>query len=143
MVLILDGSASMWGELEDEKKIVIAKKRMMELVSELEDVNMGLIVYGHRRKADCDDIETMVPLQKGANTAIIQKIDSISLKGKKPITRSIELAAQQLETIEDEAGIILVSDGVETCKGDPCIFVKSLREKGIKFKLDVVGFDVN
>jgi Ca-activated chloride channel family protein len=142
VIFILDGSASMWGEMENQSKITIAKARMTELVKELTDVNMGLIVYGHRRKADCNDIELMVPLGNGAPNSIIERIQSVSPKGKTPITRSIELAAKQLETIEEETAIVLVSDGLETCAGDPCVYVRVLKEKGIKFKMDVVGFDV-
>ncbi len=143
ILFILDGSGSMWGRLDNVEKIVIAKERMIELVQELEGVNMGLITYGHRRKGDCDDIEMMVPLGAGNKEAVIQQIQSISPKGKTPITKSIELAAQQLETIEEETEIVLVSDGLETCDEDPCGYVKTLKDKGIKFRLDVVGFDVS
>jgi Ca-activated chloride channel family protein len=61
VIFILDGSASMWAKMDKQRKIAVAKERMTELVRELTHVNMGLIVYGHRRKADCDDIELMVP----------------------------------------------------------------------------------
>jgi hypothetical protein len=142
VIFILDGSASMWGEMENQSKITIAKARMTELVRELSNVNMGLIVYGHRQKADCNDIEMMVPLGNGDQNTIVEQIQSVSPKGKTPITKSIELAAKQLETIEDEAAIVLVSDGLETCGNDPCVYVRVLKEKGIKFKMDVVGFDV-
>lgn len=142
VIFILDGSGSMWGKMENQNKITIAKARMTELVKELPDINMGLIVYGHRRKSDCNDIELMVPLGSGDPDTIIERIQSVSPKGKTPLTKSIELAAGQLETIEEETAIVLVSDGLETCEGDPCAYVRSLKDRGIKFKMDVVGFDV-
>ncbi len=74
----------MGGRLDNVEKIVIAKERMSELVQELEGVNMGLIVYGHRRKGDCDDIEIMVPLGAGNQEAVIQQIQSISPQGENP-----------------------------------------------------------
>ena len=143
VIFILDGSGSMWGRLDNVEKIVIAKDRMTELVHELDDVNMGLIVYGHRRKGDCDDIEMMVQLGDGNQNAVIQQIQSINPKGKTPIQRSIALAAQHLESLEEETEIVLVSDGLETCDDDPCGYVQNLEDKGIKFTLDVVGFDVS
>jgi uncharacterized protein YegL len=143
VIFILDASGSMWGRVNNIEKIVTAKERMTELVREFEGVNMGLIVYGHRRKGDCDDIELMVPLGSGNKDVVIQHIQSINPKGKTPITKSIELAAQQLQTIEEETKIVLVSDGFETCDADPCGYVKNLKNKGIKFRLDVVGFDVS
>jgi Ca-activated chloride channel family protein len=78
----------------------------------------------------------------GDSNTIIERIQSISPKGKTPITKAIELAANQLETIEEETAVVLVSDGLETCEGDPCAYVRGLKDKGIKFKMDVVGFDV-
>ena len=87
VIFILDGSGSMWGDLDNEKKIVIAKERMTELVEELDGVNMGLIVYGHRRKADCNDIEIMVPLQPDNRSKVIEKIQSVSPKGKTEISQ--------------------------------------------------------
>jgi Ca-activated chloride channel family protein len=142
VIFILDGSASMWAKMDKQRKIAVAKERMTELVQELANVNMGLIVYGHRRKADCNDIELMVPMGSGDSNTIIERIQSISPKGKTPITKAIELAAKQLETIEEETAVVLVSDGLETCAGAPCVYVRGLKDKGIKFKMYVVGFDV-
>jgi len=130
VLFILDGSGSMWGRLEgDTEKIVIAKERMIEVVQGWDNANMGLIVYGHRRKGDCDDIEMMVPLGAGNKGAVIQQIKSVSPKGKTPIQRSIALAAQQLETLEEETEIVLVSDGLETCDEDPCGYVQTLKQR--------------
>ena len=58
VLFILDGSGSMWARLDNIEKIVIAKERLSVLVKELpEGVNIGLMVYGHRSKGDCNDIE--------------------------------------------------------------------------------------
>jgi len=145
VLFILDGSGSMWSRLDNVAKIVIAKDKMSGLVQELsaDQFNIGLIAYGHRRKGDCDDIEVLAPLGKVDTPTIIKQIQSISPKGKTPITKSITLAAQQLESLEEETTIVLVSDGEETCEGDPCNYVKTLKDKGINFTMHVVGFDVN
>jgi hypothetical protein len=143
ILFILDGSGSMWGRLDNVEKIVTAKEVMTELVNDFpEGINIGLEVYGHRRKGDCGDIEMLESLGKGDKATIIRKIESISPKGKTPITKSIELAAKQLETLEEETTIVLVSDGKETCKGNPCTLVKTLKERGINFTMHVIGFDV-
>ena len=47
-----------------------------------------------------------------------------------------------MATTEEETTLVLVSDGKETCQGDPCALVKSLKGKGIKLKTHVIGFDV-
>jgi len=143
ILFILDASGSMWGRIKETEKIVIAKDVLTHLIQELPDnFNIGLEVYGHRSKGDCNDIELLVPVGKGDKDSLLKQIQSINPKGKTPITKSVELAAKQLETIEEETTIVLVSDGKETCEGDPCVFVKTLKEKGIRFTMHVVGFDV-
>ena len=79
------------------------------------------------------------PLDK---QAMIKRISSINPKGMTPITRSLEKAGAVLAAAESYTTIILVSDGKETCKGDPCAAMKGLREKGIQVTAHVVGFDV-
>ena len=65
VVFILDASGSMWGQIEGENKIVIARRVLRELVGELPgDAEVGLVAYGHRREGDCEDIETLVPLSR-------------------------------------------------------------------------------
>ncbi len=143
VLFIFDASGSMRGQVDATKKIVIAKEMMTELVQNLEGVKMGLIAYGHRRKSDCDDIEILTPVKENNQNTIISLIQSIEPKGKTPITKALILAAEQLESIEDKTKIILISDGRESCEGDPCAYVKQLKGKGINFKINVVGFDVN
>ena len=63
MVLVLDGSGSMWGQIDGQAKIAIAKTVMADLIDQIPaDFQTGLIVYGHRRKGDCDDIEMLIPV---------------------------------------------------------------------------------
>jgi len=143
LVYILDGSGSMWGRIDGNPKITVAKTVMSELVTGLPDgFRAGLIVYGHRRKGDCSDIEELVPLGSMDRTAALQAIRNISPKGKTPISDSIRKAADSLKGTEDDATIVLVSDGIETCGNDPCAVVRSLKESGAKFILHVVGFGI-
>ena len=63
LLLILDASGSMWQKVEGEFKIVVARKVLKGLLGELPaDSKVGLIAYGHRKKSDCADIETIMPL---------------------------------------------------------------------------------
>jgi len=144
VLFILDGSGSMWAEIDNKPKIVIAKEVMINLIQQLPDtVKAGLEVYGHRSKGDCNDIELLSLVGKSDKTTLVQQIQSIQPKGKTPITGSLKLAAEQLRAAEEETAVVLISDGKETCQGDPCVLVSQLRKQGIKVKVHVVGFDVN
>ena len=143
-LFILDGSGSMWGKVEGKHKIVIAKEVMTQLVQELPDnIQAGLQVYGHRSKGDCNDIELLVPLGADNRQALLDQIKAINPRGKTPITQAFQHAAEQLRALEEETSIVLVSDGKETCTGDPCTLVRELRDQGIRIRVHVVGFDVD
>ena len=82
ILFILDGSGSMWGRVDKRPKITIAQEVMSELVRELPDSFVaGLQVYGHRRKGDCTDIETLVPLGQGSTEMLVRQINGIKPKG--------------------------------------------------------------
>ena len=143
VMFILDASGSMWGRVEGKAKIAIAKEVLGGLIKDLpDDLHVGLVAYGHRRKGDCNDVEELVPLGPLDKKKLIKKIQAISPKGKTPITLSVRKTAQKLKGLKDETTIILVSDGKETCEGDPCALVKELKAAGIKFTMHVIGFDV-
>jgi len=143
LVFILDASGSMWGQVEGKAKIVIAKETLTSLIRDLpDDTRVGLVAYGHRSKGDCNDVEELFPLGPLDKEKLIEKIQAINPKGKTPITLSVRMTAEKLKTVEGETTIILVSDGKETCEGDPCAMVKELKELGIKFVMNVIGFDV-
>jgi Ca-activated chloride channel family protein len=143
LVFILDASGSMWGQVEGKAKIVIAKEVLTGLIKDLpDDATVGLVAYGHRRKGDCNDVEELVPLGPIEKNKLIKIVQGLGAKGKTPITLSVRKTAQKLKDLKEETTIILVSDGKETCEGDPCALVKELKASGIKFVMHVIGFDV-
>jgi len=142
-LFILDASGSMWAKLDGRDKIAIAKEVMSDLVRQLPDgVEVGLEAYGHRSKGKCDDIEMLAPVAAGNRDAIIGQLQALQPKGKTPIAASLLMAADSLKDVEEQASIILVSDGKETCGGDPCAAIRELKARGFKAVIHVVGFNV-
>ncbi len=142
LILILDASNSMWGQIDGVNKIVIARDAVNDLIDDLPDnKNVGLIAYGHRREGDCEDIETLSPISPVDKTALKTTIGGINPKGRTPITSSIN-AAVDLARNRDNSAIVLISDGLETCGLDPCGAVRTAKEEGVPFVLHVIGFDV-
>jgi len=142
-ILVLDGSGSMWGQIDGVAKITIAQDVVGELLGSLPDEQeLGLTVYGHRQKGDCSDIETIVMPGAGTRGAIASAVNAIKPKGKTPMTDAVVAAAEALRYTEERATVILVSDGIETCEPDPCAAARLLEETGVDFTAHVVGFDV-
>lgn len=143
MVLVLDASGSMWGQIEGKSKIAIAKEVMAELVDAIPaNFYTGLTVYGHRRKGDCKDIEMLIPVSPHNVSSMKAKINAISPKGKTPLSESVRQAALALRHAEERATVILVSDGLETCNVDPCQLADELAMTGVDFTIHVVGFGI-
>ena len=144
IIFILDASGSMASQFQGKVKIEVAKEALAGLIRDLPSgINTGLVVFGHRQKSDCNDVEELSPLGPLEKGALTGKIKTINPKGMTPITLSVQKVAESLKSVEGESTIILVSDGEETCKGDPCAMVRSLKESGIKFTMHVIGFDVS
>lgn len=142
-ILVIDASGSMWGQIEGEAKIVIAKKVLGDLLADLPaDRRLGLIAYGHRRAGDCADIEELAAV--GADRAAISgAVQKLNPKGKTPMADAVKLAAEKLKYTANKATVILVSDGIETCVPDPCGVAAALEAAGADFTVHVVGFDVS
>jgi len=141
-IIVLDGSGSMWGQIDGVNKIVIAREVMGDLLATLPaEQELGLMSYGHRRKGDCADIELLI--EPGTDRdAIAAAVNAINPKGKTPLSAAVIQAAEALRYTEEAATVILVSDGIETCNLDPCAVGRELEAAGVNFTAHVIGFDV-
>ena len=139
-ILVFDASGSMWGQIDGVAKITIAREVVQGLLKDLPaQQRMGLVTYGHRRKGDCKDIQTLVPV--GTDRAAINKaILGIDPKGMTPMTAAVEHAADELKFTENKATVILVSDGKETCHADPCAAAAKLEKLGVGLTVHTIGF---
>ncbi|MBO9464900.1 VWA domain-containing protein [Tropicibacter sp. R15_0] len=143
-ILVLDGSGSMWGQIDGKAKITIAQEVVGDLLNTLPaETHLGLTVYGHREKGNCRDIQTVVAPGADTRSAIADAVNRIKPKGKTPLSDAVRAAAEELRYTEDKATVILVSDGRETCVADPCEVARTLEETGVDLTVHVVGFDVS
>ncbi len=144
VILILDASGSMWGITEGKTKIAIARQVIEGLLNDWNPkAELGVMVYGHRRKGDCNDIEMLVPVGKVHPDAIMARLNKLNPKGKTPLSAAVRQAAEALKYTEERATVILVSDGRETCDMNPCKVGTELEKNGIDFTTHVIGFDIS
>ena len=143
LIFILDASGSMGSKVQGKMKMDIAKDVLAHLITDLPaGAKVGLVAYGHREKRDCNDVETLAPLAPVDKQALVETIKALDHQGMTPITESVRRVAEGLRELEGETTIVLVSDGEETCEGDPCGLVKELKASGIQFVMQVIGFAV-
>ncbi|MEP4754518.1 MAG: VWA domain-containing protein, partial [Nitratireductor sp.] len=138
-MIVLDASGSMWGRIDQEPKIGIARAVLKDVLADLpSEVELGLIAYGHRRKGQCDDIELLVAPGTGSAAEIGAVADGLNPLGKTPLSASVRLAAETLKFTEDKATVVLITDGIETCNADPCALGRELEATGVDFTAHVV-----
>lgn len=150
LALILDASGSMNEDLPGtgKTKLTVAKEVMAELIPHIPaEVNGTLWIYAHRRPGEpksesCQDIEQIFPLGPVDAGAYVEKVKAIQAIGWTPIADSVELAAKGLPA-GDFNSIILVSDGEETCGGDPCALAEALKASDAAVTIHVVGYAVD
>ncbi|HKK64095.1 MAG TPA: VWA domain-containing protein [Bacteroidales bacterium] len=146
ILFIFDASNSMSGKWEDDIKINVARRVLIEMVDSLEaleNVELALRVYGHQSPVppqDCSDTKLEVPFGPNNGSRIRQKLRFITPKGTTPIAHSLTLAANDFPPCSKCRNIIiLLTDGIEACDGDPCEVSVELQKKGIALRPFVIG----
>lgn len=141
IVFIYDASGSMWGQMEGKTKMEIASSVLSESINDFaENQKIGLVVYGHREKGDCRDVETLLPMSNTSKSSVSSAVKKIKPLGKTPLAYSATTVIDQLRKNKEKATIVLITDGIESCDGNICDVVTKAKKEGIDFKLHIVGF---
>jgi Ca-activated chloride channel family protein len=151
ILFIFDASQSMMAEWESDRKITIAREVLIDIIDSLElldNVQMALRVYGHQKPVppqDCSDSRLEVPFAKGNAPRIRQELRFVTPKGTTPIANSLALGAKDFPPDCNNCRniIILITDGIEACDGDPCTVSYELQKQGIVLKPFVIGIGID
>jgi len=149
--LILDASGSMAAKLNNERKMEIAKRALAETLDGLKDsvFLVGLRAYGFdstvkkTKETSCPNTALLTGIRSNNLRTIGIEASRLTPYGYTPIADSLLKAGDDLQAIEaDSRMIILITDGEETCGGDPIATAKHLCEMGIKLETNIIGFDL-
>ena len=155
IIIILDSSGSMIETVSGEQKIQIAKDVISNFVKGNlpERTKIGLMVYGHKgsnsvsqKSLSCSGIEMIYPLSKLNTSSFTTAVNSFKATGWTPIAGSLEKAKEVFSQYDGETNsnlVYLISDGIETCDGDPVSVAKELNQSNIKAIINIVGFNVD
>jgi Ca-activated chloride channel homolog len=147
ILFIFDASQSMLGRWQSGRKIDIAKNLLSNMVDSLKDIEnleIGLRVYGHKSgypPQDCEDTHLEVNFLKAsqATDLIKKKLSVIKSRGTTPIARSLEEGAKDFPEGDARNIVILITDGKEECRMDPCAVSRLYQRKEIILKPFVIG----
>lgn len=154
VAILLDSSGSMAAEVSGGQKMELAKSAIQKYASDLpEGSNIMLRVYGHEgtgtnadKAMSCASNEVVYDLGVYDEQKFTDSLDQFAPAGWTPLAGAIEAAEEDLKAQKGENVrnvIYVVSDGIETCGGDPVAAAASLSESDIQAEVNIIGFDVD
>jgi Mg-chelatase subunit ChlD len=146
IALVMDASGSMNARLPGgETRIEVARRAIKDVASFAPaGAQISLRLYGAQSPAsrkNCEDTHLAVPSGPADASAIAASVEGAKAQGYTPIAHALGEAQGDFPAGAKERVIVLVSDGKETCKGDPLVAAKGLAAKGIT--VHTVGFIVD
>jgi hypothetical protein len=142
--IILDASGSMKALMGKKSRWDTALDTLEDVLAKLpDDFNVGLRIYGHREPSTspktCTDSQLVVPVRKLNRAAILKAAKVYKPKGETPLVYSAMQAPADLKAVGGGT-VILITDGEESCKGDPVKAAADLKASGLDIRLNIVGF---
>ena len=148
--IVLDASGSMRGAAGGASKMEAARQAVRTTVEAIDPGSLvALRLYGHRLPSEpkdpsCEDSELVIPFAPIDKQRFIAAVEAARPLGQTPLAYSLERAAADFGDLGDEAAaVILVSDGEESCGGDPAAVACAFAERGLELTIHTVGFDVD
>ncbi|RIX50254.1 VWA domain-containing protein [Paenibacillus nanensis] len=152
--IVLDASGSMAETIDGQTRMELAKEAIAAFLSSLpEGANVGLRVYGHKgtgsnkdRELSCAANELVYEVKPYDRPELDDALDSFKPAGWTPLSKAIELANSDLSEFEGDNNrniLYIVSDGIETCGGDPVRSAELLKQSDVNPIVNIIGFDVD
>ena len=140
--IVVDASRSMWGRMGGVPKMAVAKNILQDFSYWFpEDLDLALRAYGSTSPSDsndCADSMLLVPFGEQNREPIRAAIAGLRPLGQTPIAYALNQASRDFGALRDDRAVVLVTDGIESCGGDPVQAARELREQGIIVHL--IGF---
>ena len=151
VLFIFDASQSMYAQWDGNSRMEIAKELLSNMLDSLdnkENLLVGLRCYGHQKPSppqDCRDTKLEVPFGNNNIPAIKNRLGTLRPKGTTPIAKALESGALDFPTVTSNSRniVILITDGIEECGGDPCAVSNLYQEKKIILKPFVIGIGLS
>ena len=149
--LLLDASSSMLLSVDGKQKMGIAKIGVKRFAKTLGgDNDVSLYVYGHAgtqedkdKQLSCTKIDEIYPLQKYDEEKFNTTVDEVAAKGWTPLAAAIQTVNEASKDVEGPLTVYIVSDGAETCDGDPVKEAKEFAQDNENRKVNIIGFNVD
>jgi Ca-activated chloride channel family protein len=102
---------------------------------------LGLIVYGPGKNFDtCRNVDLKLEPTADAGDLIATEVERLKPQGRTALTTSVRQAAELLRHGTRPAVIVALTDGQDTCGGDPCRLADDLKRLHPAITVHVIGY---
>ena len=140
VLLLVDSSGSMEDSLgsSKEQKMDVSKRVLKKFVEKASNMSLGFRVYSST-SGNCTDTYNLVPVAPLGNKDTFERIiDNLNPVGKTPLAYAITQGINDFRTGSQKV-MIVVTDGLETCGGNPCAAATQAKNAGITVHVIAVG----
>jgi len=144
VMLILDGSGSMWGKLGtgEQTKLGLSQKLLIDALAKPNPkLNLGFASFGHRRAGNCSDAQVVVPPGPATLDDVRQRIAKLNPRGKGPLSLALQKAAASIDP-SVSSSIVLIHDGYDNCRQDPCKTADEIASSHPNLAIQLVSLDL-
>ena len=134
LMIVFDGSGSMWGPIEGarQSKLVVAREGLRRALGKVApQTRIGLISFGHRR-GDCGDVEVMRRPEPMDLDRVMGPLERLNPKGRGPLTLALREAAKALPSDSSRRTLLLIHDDADNCQPDLCTLASEFRAAGVR-----------
>lgn len=145
VLILLDTSGSMLQRIDGKRRYQIAQTALAPLAQQ---ANARGIAIGLRRfgiAPDACDTELLAPVSRRSPKELTDILATIvpQNNARTPIAAALAQAGADLANAEGVPRIVILTDGEETCEGDPEDVISDLAAQGIAVRIDIVGFAID
>lgn len=118
-------------------RIAAAKQAVDAVVHSLPpEIDVGLVVFG-----ECHGADNYKFFGAADRPRLSQLLASVQPRDGTPLARGLERAGNMMDGVSVPGVIVVVSDGEDSCNGDPCAAARQLKARKPNLKINVI--DVN
>jgi Ca-activated chloride channel family protein len=143
VIVVFDGSGSMWGNMEGTRasKLAVAREALQRGLARIgPQTRVGLASFGHRR-AGCADVEVILPPEPLDAGRIMAPLERLNPRGRGPLTLALQEAAKALPSSPGRSSLLLIHDEPDNCQANLCEVAAELRSAGIAVSVVGLGLD--
>lgn len=118
-------------------RLEVAKDSVADLTRTIPpEVDLGLLVFGR-----CEGTDNYKFFSNAERPQMVAQVQKIQTQEGTPLARGLERAGNMIDGVSVPGTIVVVSDGEDSCGGDPCAVARALKQKKPNLKINVISVD--